>query len=144
MNAQEYLSQIRSINLKIQAINEEIAEIRAALGVQAIDYSKVPGSISGTDKTFKLICDLIDKQDELMEKYISLLDKKQEILSILYRLPKHIYAELLYKRYFEYKKWIEIADEMGYSEEHIKRLHRVCLDEVEKMLLNIMEYHPFY
>lgn len=138
MNAQEYFQQIRNINLKIRAINDEITEIRAALGAQAIDYAKVPGTVSGSDKTFNLICQLIDKQDELMAQYIYYLEKKEEIRSVLYRLSKQIYAEIMYKRYFEFKRWSEIADESGYTEEHVKRLQKAALEEAEKMLRNVI------
>lgn len=133
MTAKEYLEQIRTINLKIVAVSEEIAEIRAVLGAQAIKYDREPGQGSGSDKTFNLICKLIDKQDELMEQYIYLSDKKQEIKDVLYKLSKQIYAELLYKRYFEFKRWSLIADEMSYSEDRLKRLHKMALDEISTL-----------
>lgn len=139
MDGKEYLEQIRTINLKILAISEEIAEIRSVLGVQAIRYDRIPGTTSNTDKTFTLICQLIDKQNELMQEYVYLSDKKQEIKGVLYRLSKQVYAEILYKKYFEFKKMPEIANEMYYSLDHIKKLHRDALAEVEEITRNNTE-----
>jgi len=135
MNAKEYMKQIRTIDLKVIAIKEEIAEIRAVLGVQAINYDKIPGTSNGIDKTFQLICKLIDRQDALMQEYMLLSDTKQEIKQILYRLSRQVYAELLYKRYFEFKKWNVIGEEMFYSEDSMKRLHKIALEEVESLML---------
>lgn len=134
MTAREYLEQIRTINLKIIAISEEIEEIRAVLGAQAIKYDREPGQASGSDKTFSLICQLIDKQDELMEQYIVLSDKKQEIKEVLYRLSKQIYSEILYKRYFEFKRWDIIAEEVAYNEVYVRQMSRHAMDEIEKLL----------
>lgn len=131
MTGREYLEQIRTINLKVIAISEEIAEIRAVLGAQAIKYDREPGHPTGSDKTFTLICKLIDKQDELMEQYMILSDKKQEVKEVLYRLSHQIYAEVLYKRYFEFKTYPVIAQEVHYSEDHVKALCRKALKEVE-------------
>lgn len=134
MNAKEYMKQIRTIDLKVLAIKEEIAEIRAVLGVQAINYDKIPGTSNGIDKTFQLICKLIDRQDELMQEYMLLSDTKQDVKQVLFKLSRQVYAELLYKRYFEFKKWAVIGEEMFYSEDNTKLLHRKALEEVEQLI----------
>ena len=41
--------------------------------------------------------------------------------------------DLLFKRYVEYKTLRMIQNEMGYSLQHVKRMHKEALDEIKKI-----------
>lgn len=135
MDPREYLQQIRNINLKIQLIYDEISEIKALLGVQAINYERA-GTLSSSsgDKVARLVLKLIDKQNELLEQYVKLQEKKAEIRETVYQLDDSKQIELLIRRYFNFQRWEQIADSMNYSRRQITRLHGEALNNIGKII----------
>ena len=58
---------------------------------------------------------------------------KKQFCVFIQQLTDPDERDLLYKRYIEFKKWEQIAVEIGYSESHTKRLHGIA---VKKLILN--------
>lgn len=81
--------------------------------------------------------DIIAKLDELdreIEKTVSnYLEIRKEIISTIEKVENTLYYDILYKKYVEYKNLIEIADEIGYSVQHVRFCHTKALEEVRKI-----------
>ena len=61
------------------------------------------------------------------------LQKKQEIVRTIEQVEDPLLYNILFKHYVEYKSLVRIADEMGYSEIHMKRMHLKAIAEVKKI-----------
>ena len=134
MTAKEYLLQVRKIDCLIREKREEIEQINDLLRVHGVSYEKVPSDNHGTDKMQKLILKKIELEDELREKMIDLLTQKREIMNTVDLLERPEEIEVIYARYFRYKKWEEIAEQMGYEERQIYRIHGYALLNLNTIL----------
>lgn len=78
----------------------------------------------------------IIRRDELVrtirQETDQLMSLQHEIIGQIQQLARSEYVDLLYKRYVEDKTFDRIADEMGYSYDHIRRLHKKALNEFER------------
>ena len=137
MNAYDFMKQIKTIDLRIKIVAEEIQELQALLGASSIVYDKLTSNMpNGTDKTFELICKLMDKETQLLQEYITLTDTKQAVKKVLYQLDSDLLVDMLYKRYFEFKKWRDIADELHYTNDYVKHLHAAAIKMIDSILNN--------
>ena len=76
----------------------------------------------------------LDELDREIENTISnYLEIRKEIISTIEKLENTLYYDILYKKYVEYKNLIEIADEIGYSVQHVRFCHTKALEEVRKI-----------
>ena len=137
MSAKEYLLQIRRIQILIRQTQDEMEEIKTLLGPQGLSYDKISSSPSLADydsKMLELIIRLSDRQNVLNEYLIELSRKQAEIKKTLYRINNPEEIEVLYRRYFLWQHWEDIAEELNYSLSYTFRLHRSGLNDLEKHL----------
>lgn len=92
--------------------------------------------------------DLIIKQMELLQEgervKKELIDKHKIALEIIRRMPTAMYATIISMRYCTLNPrtnrqftWLEIAEQIGYTEVHTKRLHGEALKEADIIFKNI-------
>lgn len=72
-------------------------------------------------------------EKEAREKLAQLTVKAVDIIA---KEPDEKKREILYQRYLECASWGEIIRSMGYSRQHIFRIHAESLSFLEKMRLN--------
>ena len=69
---------------------------------------------------------LIDQQTD------RLIDIRTEITKAIFALESSTLRTLLLKRYLEFKPWEQIAEEMGYDADHVrKKLHSAALTKID-------------
>lgn len=74
----------------------------------------------------------IDYQRLLDEQTDRLIDIRTEITKAIFALENSTQRALLLKRYLEFKPWEQIAEEMNYSEEYVrKELHLTAITELK-------------
>ena len=125
MTAKEYLQQIRKIDLLIQNKLEQAQELRSKLEVQGINFES-DGSTSATRNVTKmndLIVSVVTLEDEINQQIDLLINKKREVMELIDSLDNVDEISLLYKRYFNYMSWEEIAVNMKISYRQTHRLH---------------------
>ena len=143
MNAEKWLNQVRKLD---ELVDAKIAE-RERLYAIATDISPrpmdgMPFSNTGTvsqrmpDAVIKLI-ELAKEIDILVDKYI---DKKQEVLSVLEKLPDKEYG-VLHRHYIQYKTWEQVAEEMDYSTMQVWRIKTNGLKLLQEQLKEISKYN---
>ncbi len=135
MTAKEYLQQAYRIDRKIKLDTEKLAAARSALYGKTVRYdsdgSKPVPCGNGTESAVLRVMDL---EERLTKEIDELTDKRQEIEQAVNAVPDEVQREILTRRYLLYQKWEVIAEEMNYSERHIRRLHGYAL---KNMSLNV-------
>lgn len=151
MTAKEYLNQAYKIGRRINIINDKIAKLRSQLEYKGISYDS-PGSSRGSSSGD--MSDVIIKIAEYEERNKALTDKLicrwLEIENVIENVQDDVQREVLERRYLLYQQWESglkwrtdeltgkrikvyikgIAEDMGYSERQIYRIHRKALKEV--------------
>ena len=124
MTAKEYLRQLSRKDARINALVErqrrcrELAERRTAV------YRDTPGGgrrcSSSVEEYVAKIIDLEREIDRRIDEYV---DLTREIEAAIDRIPDGRYRDVLRFRYVNGWTWEKIADEMGYDERWVRRLH---------------------
>jgi hypothetical protein len=139
MTAKEYLQQIRKIDLLIQNKLEQAQELRSKLEVKGINFES-DGSTSATRNVTKmndLIVSVVTLEEEINQQIDLLINKKREVMELIDSLDNADEISLLYKRYFNYKKWEEIAVDMNYTYRGILKIHGRALQNLEKVFTKV-------
>lgn len=134
MTAKQYLRQVRRLDNLINAKLEQAEELRGTVMriTQNLDAVKVEKR-SFNDKTGTLIAKIVDLEKEINKDIDKLIDLKAEIVSKIDKIENQDYRLILTLRYLNFKKWEQIAVEMGYSYQWVHRLHGRALIEFEKV-----------
>ncbi len=140
MTAKEYLQQLQKLDVVINQRIHEKDDLRARLlRIGSADYSKERVKTSrsagaGYEKQIVKIIDIENEIDSLIDKYV---DLKHKVIGEIHNINKADHIKLLYKRYVENKMLEVIADEMSYSYQYIKELHRHALQEFSTTYPNL-------
>lgn len=116
------------------AQREEIINEMAAVRAVSYDKDRVRSSMDGDQMTNLMIRldELAGDINKMRAKYFT---KKNEIINQIILLREPRYADLLYKRYVEYKSFEMIAVETNYSYDRTVHMHKESLEMFER------EYH---
>lgn len=134
MKAKEYLQQIRKADRMIENKLSEVKMLRGLAESVTSTWKEdvVQGSGSG-DKLGDTVAKIVDLQNEINADIDKLVDLKREIMAVIDQLEAP-FCDLLYKRYFQFMKWEEIAIEMNCSFRHVTRMHGTALEMVKRVL----------
>lgn len=132
MTEQE-LTSVRDLITEIRSYEEVLKNLRRMIGAKIPKYDGMPKGTSVESAVEKIairITDLSKKIEEL----------KQALTVEAAKLEKAIIAELksiklqtlLILRYVDGMTFNEISQVMGYSEKHIRRLHKATLKRLKK------------
>ena len=133
MSTKDYLSQAYRIDQRINSKLAQVMSLRDLLG-------KATGTLSGAPKAATpnphsmedTIAKLVDLENEINEDIDTLVDLKAEIMRRIKRVENTEYQTILELRYLCFKRWEEIAVEMGYSLRRLYELHDCALEEISK------------
>ena len=135
MTAKEELKQIKKLDTQIRIKELEIRDIENRMtGCAGITYEEKVQSGSPNEKSpQEKWYPLLDKyQKQLSQQVMDLMEYKKEIMETIDKLTDPNHIAVLYKRYFEFKQWEEIAVDMHYSYRGVLKLHGRALQEYEK------------
>ena len=133
MSTKDYLSQAYRIDQRINSKLAQVMSLRDLLG-------KATGTLSGAPKAATpnphsmedTIAKMVDLENEINEDIDALVDLKAEIMRRIKRVENTEYQTILELRYLCFKRWEEIAVEMGYSLRRLYELHDFALEEISK------------
>lgn len=131
MTAKEYLLQAYRIDQRINSKLEQIVSLRALATKATSTLSDTPPS--GTRNVHSMedtIAKMVDLENEINADIDRLVDLKREFVFIIKKIDNPEYQTLLELRYLCFKTWEHIAVEMGYSLQHIFRIHHKALKEI--------------
>ncbi len=134
MKPKQYLKQLSTINQRIETYVEELNTVNSLLG----SISSPPIFRQNHTTNVKPYADytvIIERRDFLKDKIQQETLKKNCIIDQIRALDNPIYIKILYKRYEKEKKLIDIANELGYEYDYMRRLHGKALQAFQKEFL---------
>ena len=133
MTAKEYLTQIRSIAIRVRRIQNELEQLRADAASVSINLDGMPRVSGSTDRLAILAIKMAEYNTKLQEELNTLLDEKVRAINMIKTLdPKQ--QTVLIEYYVHVKTWERIAEEMNISVRHCHRLHGNALYNFDKLL----------
>ena len=142
MRAKQYLSQLQKLDVVIEQKLQELDELKKiTVDLKGIDYTKEKVKSSAThcadfENTIIKIMDLESKINAEIDKFV---DKKHTIINQIQALNDTKYVQVLHKRYVEYKGFEQIACEMGYTYDYVRKVHSRALIDFEKKICKIIK-----
>ena len=134
MTSKTYLSQVKKCDRMIENKLSEVQSLREMiLSVTSTLKQDVVQSNGSQDKLGDTIAKIIDLENEINADIDRFVDLKREVMGVVDQLDSP-FSDILYKRYFQYKKWEEIAVELNYSFRQVTRLHGQALLKVNDVL----------
>jgi hypothetical protein len=131
--AKEYLKQVETLDAKIQQKKIELDSLKGnAIGLGAFDYSKEKVQTSASESISGKIAKYVDFERELQEDIVRFAELKHRVINQIHSLNNPIYMKILFKKYIEYKGLKEISEELGYSYDHIRRVHGWALLDFQR------------
>jgi DNA-directed RNA polymerase specialized sigma subunit len=135
MNAKEYLSQARFLDARINAKIKQLDGLNTLATNATSVLSGMPHSPNrGTSKLETIIVKIVDLQEEINHDIDELVDLKRAIVTLIKQIPSDEQQAVLEKRYLNYQPWEQISVDMGYSSQHIFRIHNDALEVCDRLL----------
>lgn len=134
VNTQRYLCQIKILDTKIKQKQEQYTQLyESAHSVGAVRYDREPVQTSRTnDAIERSIIRYLELEEEIKNETINFQEIKQKIINEIHELDDYRFINLLYKKYIQFKDYDVIADEMNYSYDYVKELHRNSIKAFEE------------
>lgn len=134
--AKEFLQQVKLCDMHI---NEKLAEMERlkALTTKITSTWKTDVSVSGSGNQDKLgfaIAKIIDLEADINKAVDEFVDKKKEVSMIIEKIKEPDQVAVLYKRYFQFETWEQIACEMHMTYRNVCYIHGRALQTVEGLL----------
>lgn len=131
--AKEYLKQVETLDTKIQQKKIELDSLKDnAIGLGAFDYSKEKVQTSASESLSMKVAKYVDLENEIHEDIERFTELKHKVIGQIHMLDDPKYINVLFKKYIEYKGLKEISKELGYSYDHIRRVHGWALLEFQR------------
>ena len=129
MTAKEYMKQAKILLRRIDRKQKEADILRQKLSLpKSPAYSDMPKTVSPESHEIEVgIAKIISLEEEAHTAEKELRNLKEIFQVAIESITNTEYHDILTKRYLEFKDWIIIAEEMGYSEPSCYRLHREAL-----------------
>lgn len=131
--AKDKLRQIQKLDNLINNKQREIQKLRMQLYSKGSNYGeRISG---GTPKSeADRIIKIVDFETEMNKDIDRLIDLKKETMKQIDQLENPDYIDLLYKRYFMFWNWEQIADAQCICLRQVYRRHGEALLEFQKIL----------
>ena len=131
MSTKDYLSQAYRIDQRINSKLAQVMSLRDLLGKATGTLSRAPKAATPNPHSMEdTIAKMVDLENEINEDIDALVDLKAEIMRRIKRVENTEYQTILELRYLCFKRWEEIAVDMGYSLRRLYELHDCALEEI--------------
>jgi len=136
MKAIDYLNRIKIMDAKIETKTEELERLRTLAEKTTASAGGERVQASGNQQKLEdCVIKIVQAQNEINASIDRFVDYKKEAMELIDRACDADCIRLLYKRYFSYMKWEEIAVDMNYTYQWISGgLHQRALSQVQKAL----------
>ena len=125
-----YLSGYRWAVENIQMLSERLATLSSKLyNVDSPVITDMPRGGLGID-TIDLLSDKLNIEQELLERLEFGLDMKSEVIEVIRTVRDPKLRLILEMKYLDLMSIGEIANRLGYSSNHISRLHNEAIDSL--------------
>ena len=144
MQAIEYLNQVKRLDSLIENKREEERELWTLATSMTQNSDGMPHGTSNPDKMTNIIQKIITARERTNAAIDRYVDAKQDVINHIEMLPRKQY-DVLYWLYVKKKEklkpgeklyytWSEVADNLGCSEENIRKTRRRAIKNLQKIL----------
>jgi DNA-directed RNA polymerase specialized sigma subunit len=130
MTAKEYLNQIKEARMSIKAEKERLANMKTmamSIGTKELKADRVQTSVKneGLEGT---VGNYVDYESKIIDRIEEYKELEEQIVDEIYGMNcDYKLKNVIYFRYVHLKSYKEVANMMGYTEQHVKRLHGQAL-----------------
>lgn len=126
--AKRMLQQVRLFDIHINSKLEELDKLKAlTVKITTTIKPDVVSTSGNQDKIGDAVARIVDLQTEINQAVDKYVDKKKCVSDIIEQIQDPDHVAILYKRYFHYERWEQIAYEMGWGIRHTTRIHGYAL-----------------
>ena len=122
----EYLLGFQKISRQLARLENELAEIRLNKYCPSCISDGIPHA-SGCSDLSSYMAKVDELEKKILKKKYHRLQKQQEIRNRIERMEDENEKDVLTYRYLGGMKWEDIAVKMGYTWQHIHRIHSSAL-----------------
>ena len=133
MDAKKYLSQVKSINIRLKTKARQVQVLEDSLTRVTTVISDTPKSATPNVHRME---DLIATKVDLEAEIVTDTAKLAEITNVVNSLQNELHVAILTGRYFIGLGWQDIADEHHVSISLVYQLHVGALEAIEKSIAN--------
>lgn len=134
-DAKAYLQQIKLHDARIDRNLEELDNLRAmTTKITATWKDDVVSGTGNQDKLGATVAKIIDLQNEINRDIDAYVDMKRSVWNLLEKIQNPDQLQVLYKRYFKYEHWEQIACEMNMTYRNVCYIHGRALQAVTELL----------
>lgn len=128
--AKAYLNQIRELDVKIRQRRDEIDVLRETAMSQSmqLDADRIRTDSPDQDPMATKVIRYVEIQKEVEDLLLELMELKHTVIGQIHQLNDANLMTVLCMRYVELMTWEQIADDMGYSLQHVFRIHGKALE----------------
>lgn len=124
MNTRQYLEQVQDSERRIQnKIQEEYRLRLLATSISSFSNGDKVQTSGGKDRVGDAVTRIVELQQEIASDVKGLAELQMKVSGDINDMENSMYSSLLHKRYIEFKNLVTVADEMGYSVQHIRSCH---------------------
>lgn len=130
----DFLTGLEKQRILIERKKAEIERLeKSAVRMTAFYGERVRGWGACADAEAERICAIADMKKELERQIDGMIDARLKAMRIIDGLDAHE-ADVIYMRYFEGRKWTDVAKRKNVSEDTAYRLHRRALAKINEYL----------
>lgn len=134
MKIRELLNSYHAVNHRIDAMLEQIAELRSlAAKVTVLPFSESHSKGTYTDRVGRTTARIIDLENEINDEIDRLVDIKISIDKLVSSLDNELHRTIIERHYILNESWEKISEKIGYSRRHITRLHDKAIESLERI-----------
>ncbi len=141
LTAKKYLQQAfyldHQINSKIEQIDTLNTLAQKATSTLS-DMPKAPGR--NTSRLEDIIVKIVMLEEEINKEINTLVDTKVQIIEIIKEISDKEQQMVLEKRYLNFLPFEQIAVDLNFSIQHVFRIHKKALSEIEPVINNIYSH----
>lgn len=133
--AKEFLGRVGRIQRRIKWKKAQVEQLRALATGCSAQISDMPRSDSpNLQRLETLVCKIADMDAEIKRDEVALADAKIDVALMVCRIPNAAQQQILTERYINMRSWNAIAEDAGFSNSYVYRLHENALCAVESRL----------
>jgi DNA-directed RNA polymerase specialized sigma subunit len=132
MDVKAYLEGIRTLDSRINAKLDHIAELQALATKVTQTITDMPRGSSVSNPTENCVLKIWALQREIDADIDRLVDMKREAIKMIEGLPDERHRQVLGYRYIDGMSWAELAQKMNYAERTVYYIHEAAITELSK------------
>ena len=137
MNAKEFLSQARLLDLRVRARIRQVEDLRAlACSVRGFSSEEPVSHTRDVTGLQNVVVKIIEEEQRLNEAIDNFVDVKLRIREVIDLVSDPLMQLILEKRYLLFESWDQIVADLAYSRRWVMQLHKAALEIVDQILEN--------